>query len=165
MKHRSSKRKRHFSAETEKTLEDLPQKYTEISSPAVISAAKEDALDSLSTAEAILSIKQIETERERKEKNRIAAKKSREKKNKYMEEIEYKLFAEQRRNRDMLEHINTLYGLLEKVLIETEISLNGEPGMREIADLFINYSGLIVFPDEHKAIIENIKYFLFSGTE
>ncbi|KAH9386378.1 uncharacterized protein NEMAJ01_1274 [Nematocida major] len=138
--------------------------YEAVSSPQNISAAKDDTDERKIIAQTMLSIRKIETEIDRKEKNRIAAKKSREKKNQYVEEIEHKLRAEKARNDRLLQHIDTLYSLLEKVLLEADRSLlDRELGAQEIASIFIGYEEYIPFPARHKEIIESMKLVLFTN--
>ncbi|KAI5165029.1 hypothetical protein NEIG_00015 [Nematocida sp. ERTm5] len=115
-------------------------------------------------AQAILSIKSIETELDRKEKNRIAAKKSREKRLQYIEDIEYQLYHEKAKNHRLHQHINILYNVLEKLMVETEISLaEKRSGMLQMASIFVGCDEYISLPTKHKEIIGKLKYFLFTS--
>ncbi|EHY65337.1 hypothetical protein NEAUS04_1322 [Nematocida ausubeli] len=125
---------------------------------------KEESKEACAIAQAILSIKTIETEIDRKEKNRIAAKKSREKKLQYIESLEAHLYQEKSKNQHLHQKIGVLYNVLEKLLLETEAGIvEKRPGTAQIANIFVNCDQYIALPPRHKNIIGNLKYFLFTS--
>lgn len=132
-------------------------------SPRQVSA--KHSLDDLEEAAyAMASIRRTEIEKERREKNRIAAKKSREKKIHYIEEMEKRLYFENKRNQKMHQDITALYVLLESILYETESLLDKKHlEITEIANIFIVNEKYINFPVQHREIIDHLRYLLFTN--
>lgn len=135
--------------------------YAEETSPKHLSTTyAENDLEEI--AYAMASIRKTEVEKERREKNRLAAKKSREKKIHYIEEMEKRLYFENKRNQKLHQDITMLYVLLEKILYETEGLLEEKHlEISEIANIFILNEKYINFPFQHKEIIDNLRYLLF----
>ncbi|KAI5188819.1 hypothetical protein NEMIN01_0187 [Nematocida minor] len=156
-------KKSYLKIKKESPVEEYPEKH---SPKDVYFLANEDSAETQMAAQAIVSIRRTEVEKERKEKNRIAAKRSREKKMHYMQDIEHRLYFENSKNQKLLQHIDTLYALLEKILLETESLLaDKKTEVSEMAYIFVRYDEYFNFPFQHKSIIDSLRYLLFSSNK